>query len=433
MLKFEPNIAKQAMANINKAKKSLSGAKGKKGSVPSDYSLAGDLSAIYSGIDADIGYLDKSNSAIGANVQKNNKAENENQILIDEITRGANFVGFLAEAGMSDAPRTAPRTHLQTRNPYTITDLNPGGGKLKWDKYNAKQQQLRNDYSEVIQSLYWTGKLSDTTSDREIINVLGISRPNSGYGSESDEKKRISCGQELFTNLNTNVFTSAMAYSMAGEAWQYAVRKFVDTNGAQPLPTAIVHYDDIVYQNATSGFSPLSLGDVPGANTSDDPSKSSQTYLDTTSACINGAIAAERDQLFIRSTQPDGNSHVDERSTNLLPVYNRLSEMSPEELANCGLTTRPGVQVTDVSHSNQGTFEVKGYVRSDNVYIITYRNTATGEEYSVRHEICEVDSTHTNLNNGSQTRGDEPLYATEMGLVWLQNRKDAYDELHYVN
>ena len=104
MLKFNKSLSEQAMINLDKAKKSLNSAKVKKGNIPSDYSLAGDLNAIYSGIDVDIGYLVKSNTAIGANVQKNNKAEAENQRLIDEMMRGSNFVGLLANGAVSDAP-----------------------------------------------------------------------------------------------------------------------------------------------------------------------------------------------------------------------------------------------------------------------------------------------------------------------------------------
>ncbi len=417
MLRFDPNTSRQAMANINKAKNSLNSAKGKRGSIPSDYSLAGDLNAIYSGIESDLRLLDEANSVIGANVQRNNQAEGANEKLIAEMMRRTNFVGHIAS----------------TARGVPIAQSRTGNSRLSWSIYNSTQQQIRDEYSDVIQRLYWTGKLSDTTSDREIINVLGISHPNSAYGSESDENKRISCGQGLFTSLRTDRFTCAMAYSMAGEAWQYAVRSHVD-NGT-PLPTAMVHVDDIVYQNSDSGFSPLSLGEVPGANTNSDPSKSDQTYLDTTSACVNGAIAAETDQLFIRSIQPDGASRVDERSENLLPVYDRLAEMDSEELAGCGITTREGVAVIDVEHSSETTFTSSrtGFVRTDNIYIITYENAETGEQYSVEHEICEVDSTHTNLNNGSQTRGDEPLYVTEMSLVWLKNKKDMYDEAHRIN
>ncbi|MBR6033180.1 MAG: hypothetical protein IKP28_00250 [Clostridia bacterium] len=214
MLKFNKSLSEQAMTNLDKAKKSLNSAKVKKGNIPSDYSLAGDLSAIYSGIDRDLGLLDKTNSVIGANAQKNNKAEGENERLVAEMMAGIDFAEKLAPRGKTESARLLSDEEIPNLIRSRLPVISGTGKKCMYytnDEINYENRVFvfgsgtggeLADYVESVQTIVRESRIYG-----EVIGVSGV--------SNSEFKNAEALANELVKYNQAGV--DMVAYSGSGE------------------------------------------------------------------------------------------------------------------------------------------------------------------------------------------------------------------------
>ncbi len=288
MLKFNGNTSRQAMANINKAKNSLNSAKGKRGSIPSDYSLAGDLNAIYSGIESDLRLLDEANSAIGANVQRNNQAEGANEKLIAEMMRGTNFVGHIAS--LNGAPTLANRNG-RGKKKITGTDrcyyysVNEGSNQRNYDSsvfvFGSGTGGEVNDYIGSIQKI-----VESSDAYGEVIGVDGSS------GSKLEFS--IKLAEELVKYRNG---VDMVAYSGSGEL-EFAAAILTIQQGGK-----INSYTSLDSTGRLLGMK------VPNGNTNVDGSTKS-ACIATDAAAAYAWMASKGTNVNLVNSNSGNNNHI---------------------------------------------------------------------------------------------------------------------------
>lgn len=291
---------------------------------------------------------------------------------------------------------------------------------------------------DAAQSLTTMGKGGDLTSPaRNIAKALnkqfGV-KPDLGYGDENKKDENwlndAAIHAHRWVNTwsseeNSSKFTSAGAFSRAGETLMYAEKEALE-NGRE-LPDVLVHVDDVVYQDAKQGFAELNgldMGEVKAEGEAAYMASSGKNMNDAAtragyaSAFVNGTVSAQRDQCVIYSTK--GGDGPTKSAAFLNPIYEQLCEAG--DYSQFGFDLPEGVSVVSVYQDNSyatfvdenGNF-TDDSITSDNVYVILYSDGTQSE-----HELVGTKFDHNGINKA------DSYETAEMMLTYLDSKGSEY-------
>ncbi len=336
----------------------------------------------------------------------------------------------------SDGVSLSQRAAAMPKN--SVASLDECGEAGKTAGVEAESPEVSFTREDAAQSLVTMGKGGDPNSsaksiDKALNKQYGVN-PDYTYGNENnkgadwlkDTARHAHQWVETWNSEeNRGRFTSAGAFSRAGETMMYAEKEAIESG--QELPDVILHVDDVVYQDAKQGFAELNgldMGEVEAEGKAAYRASSGKNMNDAAtragyaSAFVNGTVSAQRDQCVIYSTKGEGGPTKSAAFLN--PIYEQLCDA--EDYSQFGFELPEGVTVVNVYQDNSyatfvdenGNF-TDANITSDNVYVIQYSDGTQSE-----HELVGTKFDHNGINKA------DSYETAEMMLTYLDSKGSEY-------